>query len=121
MEVVNVSVNEAFNLLSEKGVHLLDVRTPAEHADGHPPVRDEPSLIPWMLDSEGGRVSNPSFVEDFVAAFPGKETPMLLLCRSGVRSTAAIKALQTQLGYTKLLNVDGGWLKWIEEGLPTMK
>ena len=115
--VKNVSVSEAYELMTH-GTPLLDVRTPTEHADGHPPS----SLFnAWVLDSDSGRVPNASFIEDFMATFPIEKDPaVLLLCRSGARSTSAIVALQAK-GYTKLLNITGGFMKWAEEGLPSEK
>ena len=46
-----------------------------------------------------------------------KDTPILVGCRSGVRSLAAIQVLR-EAGYKNLSNVDGGFLAWAAAGLP---
>lgn len=49
-----------------------------------------------------------------------KETPILVGCRSGVRSLAAIQVLR-EAGYTNLSNVEGGFMAWAMAGLPIEK
>lgn len=51
-----------------------------------------------------------------------KNKPVILHCRSGVRSANAIKVLQTQYGFDNLLNLEGGILAWareIDQTMPT--
>jgi rhodanese-related sulfurtransferase len=44
-----------------------------------------------------------------------KDIPVIIHCRSGKRSAAVINALETQFGYTNLLNLKGGILAWVDE------
>ena len=48
-----------------------------------------------------------------------KEKPVVVMCRSGKRSAAAIMQLQ-QLGYSNLTNLQGGILAWAAEIDPTL-
>ena len=78
------------------GLFVLDVRTPAEYASGHIP---DAHLIP--VDE----------LEDRLRELPPKDTPMLVHCAAGGRSTAACQTLG-QHGYTRLLNLVGGMHTW---------
>lgn len=44
-----------------------------------------------------------------------KDKQVVVHCRSGKRSAAVIQALETQHGYTKLYNLKGGILAYIDE------
>jgi len=48
-----------------------------------------------------------------------KDKPVIVQCRSGKRSAAAIMQLE-QLGYTNLYNLHGGILAWANEIDPTL-
>lgn len=48
-----------------------------------------------------------------------KDKPVIMQCRSGKRSAAAIMQLE-QLGYTNLYNLQGGILAWQNEIDPTI-
>lgn len=48
-----------------------------------------------------------------------KDKPVIMQCRSGARSAAAVNQLE-QLGYTNLHNLKGGILAWKAEFEPDM-
>ncbi|MDN5287537.1 MAG: rhodanese-like protein [Mucilaginibacter sp.] len=48
-----------------------------------------------------------------------KDKPVVVMCRSGKRSAAAIMQLE-QLGYTNLSNLQGGILAWAAEIDPNL-
>jgi rhodanese-related sulfurtransferase len=48
-----------------------------------------------------------------------RNKPVVVMCRSGKRSAAAIMQLE-QLGYTNLTNLQGGILAWASEIDPTI-
>jgi rhodanese-related sulfurtransferase len=48
-----------------------------------------------------------------------KDKPVIVMCRSGKRSAAAISQLE-QRGFTNLYNLKGGILAWAEEIDPTI-
>ena len=111
----DISPQEAWSLLeSETSAILVDVRTQAEWA--YVGVADLGSLnknslfIEWVTFPEG-RI-NPEFSNQLKAADVAPETPVLFLCRSGVRSVAAAQ-LMTSEGYGRCYNVSEGF-----EGVP---
>lgn len=84
---------------------LLDVRTPAEHAEIHVPgARLAPleRLDPARLAEPGG------FAMD---------QPLYIFCRSGGRARKAAAKLE-KAGYAECHVVEGGTLAWAEAGLP---
>lgn len=44
-----------------------------------------------------------------------KNKPVIIQCRSGARSAAAIMQLENKFGYTNLYNLKGGILAWAAE------
>ena len=76
---------------------LIDVRQPEEYEEGHIPGS---KLIP--LGELPAAASSLDPKQDFV-----------LSCRSGARSAKACEFLAQQ-GFTKLSNLEGGYLSWSE-------
>jgi rhodanese-related sulfurtransferase len=91
-------------LAKHPGARIVDVRTPEEFASGH--VKGA-NLIDWNSDDFQQRVK--------AELDPAK--PVLLICRSGRRSTAAAK-MMNKLGFTTLAELRGGMIAWGEAGLP---
>lgn len=88
------------------GATLVDVRTEGEWAHiGVPDIsalNTEPVFIQWNL---ANGTNNPQFLEQLQAVVP-TEKPLVLLCRSGVRSIAAAEAA-TAAGYTAYNVLEG--------------
>jgi len=107
----DVSPTTAWKILDEnKDAILIDVRTRAEwNYVGLPDLETlakKPALIEWQIFPS--MQPNPEFVAALSGALPDKEAPLLFLCRSGVRSAAAAKAM-TAAGYSTCLNVTDGF------------
>jgi rhodanese-related sulfurtransferase len=88
--------NAKQRLDSEKGIILLDVRTPEEHLQKRIPSS---ILIPVnILDKEA------------ISKLPDKNAAIIVYCKSGNRSASAVKIL-TNLGYTNIYDLGGinGW------------
>ncbi|MCI0653729.1 MAG: rhodanese-like domain-containing protein [Methylococcaceae bacterium] len=103
--IINLNPAEAWRYIQDNPASILvDVRTKLEYFYvGHPSGAVH---IPWK-EAPAWTV-NPDFVSDVRKAAPEKDTPVLLLCRSGQRSLAAANALQ-DAGYTNLVNIDEGF------------
>ncbi len=102
---------EAWNILCEDPrAVLVDVRTHAEWVFvGLPDLSAmgrRVVTVAWQHYPQMAR--NPMFLEELKAAGVGFADPVVLLCRSGVRSKAAAEYL-TQNGYTTCYNVSGGF------------
>ena len=83
--------------------HLIDVREESEWARGHLP---------------GARYLGRGVIErDIETLFPDPETELYLYCGGGFRSILAADNLQ-QMGYRKVISVDGGFRGWLEAGYP---
>jgi rhodanese-related sulfurtransferase len=82
---------------SGEDFQLIDVREDFEY---------ETSNIGGVLIPLGGIVIEADKVS--------KDKPVVVMCRSGKRSAAAIMQLE-QLGYTNLSNLKGGILAWAAE------
>ncbi len=73
---------------------VLDVRTPAEFAQGH------------LADAVNVDVMAPDFQERVAAMTLPADGPVYLYCRSGQRSATATKALRS-MGHAGAVNVGG--------------
>ncbi|WP_374515561.1 rhodanese-like domain-containing protein [Niveibacterium sp.] len=71
---------------------VIDVRTPEEFAAGHV---EGAMNVPY--EQIGGRIA---------ALAPGKDTPVVLYCKSGRRAGIALQTLR-EMGYSKVENFGG--------------
>ncbi|GAB6141721.1 rhodanese-like domain-containing protein [Methylosoma difficile] len=103
--IENLQPQQAWDLLQNRaGSVLIDVRTKMEHSFvGHPPGAIH---VPWKEAPDWQL--NPQFIAQVIAVAPNRESPILLLCRSGQRSLDAAKALEAQ-GYQWLVNIVDGF------------
>jgi rhodanese-related sulfurtransferase len=103
-----VTPKEAYALLtSNPAIKLVDVRTNAERDwIGKVSINPEQHLAIEWTQYPGG-TQNSQFITQ-LAAQADKETVILFLCRSGVRSRHAAK-LATEHGYTKCYDILGGF------------
>ena len=102
VEYKNLSSAQFEELIKSPNVQLVDVRTLAEHMEGHIPG----SLNINVKDEEGF----PAAVDDLL----DKGREVAVYCRSGRRSRTAAELL-VKKGF-KVYNLDKGILNWIEEG-----
>jgi rhodanese-related sulfurtransferase len=94
----------AWQLFSSHGVLLVDVRTAEERKFvGHVPGTVH---VPWATGTALTR--NPRFVRELESKIGGKETVVLLLCRSGKRSALAAEAA-AKAGFSAVFNVLEGF------------
>ncbi len=97
-------------LESDADAVLIDVRTDAEFAYVGIPdlsgLQKEARFVPWILFPSNQ--PNPDFLEQCRLAAPDTESPLLFLCRSGVRSRFAAAAA-TEAGYRQCYNVLQGF------------
>lgn len=87
-----------------KEFQLIDVREPFEYEMSN-------------LEGENIPLSGVLVEADKIS----KTIPVVMQCRSGARSAAALMQLEQNLGYNNLYNLKGGILAWAAEIEPGMK
>ncbi len=91
---------------SGEKVVVIDVRDPDEFRDGH--IEGSANISRGFLEFRiGTAVTDPA-------------TPIVLYCQTGLRSVLAAKALR-ELGYATVINLQGGYQKWVQSGLPVVR
>lgn len=88
-------------VVAEPGVVIVDVRTPAEFAEGHLPGAVN-------IDFEGADFAGQIQTLD-------KSAHIAVYCRSGNRSGQAT-AQMADLGFANITNLDGGVIDWTAAG-----
>jgi len=84
--------------------HLVDTREDDEWRSGH--IRGAIHLGKGVIE------------RDIEAVIPDKSAEIILYCGGGFRSAIAAESLQ-QMGYTRVISMDGGYRGWSQAGLPT--
>ena len=102
-----VDVAEFAKVVSDTSYVVLDVRTPAEHAEGHIPGTH------FNID-----VLEDGYSETVLDKLP-KDKPVALYCRSGNRSKNAARIL-AEKGY-QVLELGTGFRGWVAAGKDTTK
>ena len=101
VEYKNLSSAQFEELIKNENVQLLDVRTLAEHMEGH---------IPGCLNINVQDKDFSSCIDDLL----DNKKEVAVYCRSGRRSRTAADIL-VKKGF-KVYNLDKGILNWMEEG-----
>jgi|tagenome__1003787_1003787.scaffolds.fasta_scaffold20982676_5 molybdopterin/thiamine biosynthesis adenylyltransferase/rhodanese-related sulfurtransferase len=100
-EIQEVSDDRAAELLASEGAAFIDVRERDEYEQG---------FIPGATHIARG------FLESRIeSAVPDRERRVVLYCASGNRSAYAAKTL-SELGYTDVVSLAGGFSRWKQNG-----
>jgi len=103
--IENLTPQQSWDLMqSDSRAIMIDVRTKMEHTFLGRPLNSV--HVPWKEAPEW--VLNSAFVAQAEEVATDKSAPVLLLCRSGVRSLEAASALENA-GYTHLINILDGF------------
>lgn len=102
--VRQVDIEQYKQMVASGQPHLLiDVREDSEYAAGH---------------AKGAMHLGKGIIErDIETKVPDKGATLVLYCGGGFRSALAGDAIQN-MGYTKVISLDGGWRAIKESGLP---
>lgn len=84
-------------LESHENVQLVDVRTPGEFAGG------------GIAGAANIDFNSATFEQDIQTL--DKNAPVLIYCRSGGRSSKALKIFEAN-GFTNVLELEGGFMNW---------
>ncbi|MGO8950219.1 MAG: rhodanese-like domain-containing protein [Ktedonobacterales bacterium] len=99
--IPSISPRSAWQLMTESGATLIDVREPSEYSVGH-----AEGAISIPLSVLGERHQEIPRVGD-----------TLLICHVGQRSLTAAAFMRRQ-GWERVFNVEGGTDQWAAAGLP---
>ena len=101
-----VSPLEATQLLNHEDAVLLDVREPQEYQEG---------CLPDSI-----RIPLGTLADKATTLEKHRDRPIIVVCRSGHRSTQAVRLLKQQ-GYQNIYNLGGGLQAWRNAHLPLSK
>ncbi|MDN6281091.1 MAG: rhodanese-like domain-containing protein [Psychroflexus sp.] len=97
IEVINKK--KYADIISEKKVQLVDVRTPEEFSEGS------------ISHAQNINVMSPDFI-DQIEEF-SKSEPVYVYCKSGARSLKAAEIMVSR-GFSKVIDLEGGYMNWID-------
>ncbi|KAK1440553.1 hypothetical protein QVD17_06382 [Tagetes erecta] len=116
-KMITIDVHKANRIIRDGDYRYLDVRTWEEFMKGHVDF-DDVINVPYMFDTNQGRVKNGNFLEQ-VMSLCNKSDHLVVGCQSGVRSVYASNVL-LEAGYKHVYNMGGGYLSWVENDLPVV-
>ena len=96
----------AVQLINHEDAIVIDVRESGEFAQGH--ILDSRHIPLGSFSNQLGTLQN------------HKNTPIILSCQSGHRSSQACRILK-QNGFEKVYNMRGGMMAWQNASLPVQK
>jgi rhodanese-related sulfurtransferase len=102
----DVSAIEAVQLINRKDAIVIDVRDLGEFEAGH--------------IAGAKHVPERQVVERLKELEKFKDKPLILTCRSGMRSGAAVQLLRRN-GFAEAVNLRGGIVAWEQAGMPVQK
>ena len=100
-EVKLVTAEEMQELIEQKDVQLVDVRTPEEYSEG------------YIGNSQNIDFNSPTFDEDILKL--DKTKPVILYCQAGGRSSKCAEKLKAA-GFIKIFDLEGGITRWKFKG-----
>lgn len=101
-----VSLTQATLLINRENAQVIDVSESSEYLEGHlPEARNFPAE---QLEERIGELDK------------YKDTPLILVCRTGARSAKASKLL-TKHGFSRVHSLEGGIAAWRAASLPLKK
>ncbi|MBN8763189.1 MAG: rhodanese-like domain-containing protein, partial [Thiobacillus sp.] len=90
---------------------LLDVREPGEFQDGH--IRSA-QLVPRGVIEAAADPAYPKHLPELAAA---RDRQIVVYCATSGRSAMAAAVLQ-MMGFRNVLNMEGGYTRWVDDGMP---
>lgn len=104
--------NSQLKTLLEQDVSIIDIRRPDEWRQTG--IIENSKLLTFV--DANGKV-NPEFLSRFTSTV-AKDDPVILICRTGNRTSHLARHLVEEMGYTNVYNVRNGIMQWIGEKQP---
>jgi rhodanese-related sulfurtransferase len=104
--------NDQLQIMLKNNVPIYDVRRPEEWKQTGV---IEGSHLLTLIDANGQ--VKPNFLSRFTTEI-GKDDSVILICRTGNRTSKLARHLVENLGYTNVFNVEDGITQWIRDNRP---
>ena len=104
--------NTQLKTMLDQDVSIFDVRRPDEWRQTG--VIENSKLLTFV--DANGKI-NPEFLSRFTSTV-AKDDPVILICRTGNRTSHLARHLVEEMGYTNVYNVRNGIMQWIGEKQP---
>jgi rhodanese-related sulfurtransferase len=107
--------NAQLQSMLEQNIPVYDVRRPEEWLQTGVV---EGSQLLTFVDGNGRMM--PDFLDRFTTEV-GQHDPVILICRTGSRTSTLARYLVEQMGYTQVFNVRNGIKRWIRDDRPVKR
>ncbi|NNJ96283.1 MAG: rhodanese-like domain-containing protein [Gammaproteobacteria bacterium] len=107
--------NTQLQIMLEQNIPIFDIRRPEEWRQTG--VIEGSKLLTFV---DGDGQLKPDFLSNFTAA-TGKHDPVILICRTGSRTSTLARYLVEVMGYTQVFNVRDGITRWISDDKPVKR
>ena len=107
--------NAGLLMMLEKNIPIYDIRRPEEWRQTG--VIESSKLLTFV-DADGRLRQD--FFDRFTAA-TDQHDPVILICRTGNRTSTLARYLVEQMGYTQVFNVRDGITRWISDDKPVRR
>lgn len=97
-QFAHINVQQALELMQQRGAVLADIRDPQSFAKSHP--------------TNAFHLTNQTMIE--LLNEHDYETPIIVICYHGISSQGAAQYLLSQ-GFEEVYSVDGGFEAWAKE------
>lgn len=101
-----VSTHEATRLINQQNAVVVDIREKGEFKKGH------------LVDSLN--IPNSKIVSSLADLEKHKDTPIIVVCKTGQTASAASKTLKEN-GFSSVYRLSGGIMEWSNNNLPLVK
>jgi rhodanese-related sulfurtransferase len=108
--------NAALQKLLKDKVTIVDIRTPEEWKETG--VIEGSHLLTFF--DKNGRYNIDNWLKE-LEKISKKDQPVILICRTGNRTTTVGNFLDKKAGYQNVYNVKKGIVEWIKAGNPIVK
>lgn len=114
-EVINID-NDKLQTLIKQGVPIIDIRTSEEWQTTG--IIEGSHLLTFF--DRNGRYDVANWTRS-LEKIVQKNQPVILICRTGNRTTTVSHFMDKKLGYQTVYNVERGIMAWIKKGSPVVK
>lgn len=98
-------------MANKEDMLLIDVREHGEFENGH--IKGA-HLVPRGIVEAAADPAYPKHLPELAAA---RDRQVVVYCATSGRSAMAVAVMQ-MMGFNNVINLDGGYMRWVAEGMP---